>query len=97
MLLIATETTLTLGLGAIIAAVGAVGGAVLGFGIVRGKLSEVERLQKALFRKFDDMAEKVGGVQQQMARHDERLKSNQSDIHQIRARLPTGPIDIDVR
>lgn len=73
------ETTFTIGIGA----VGILLGAGVGFGIVRGKLTEVERLVRALFKKFDDLATRQGGVEQELARHDERIKAIKSDAHKM--------------
>lgn len=87
------ETTITIGVGV----VGILLGAGVGFGIVRGKLSEVGRLQRALFKKFDELVKEVGGIKQLQARHDERIKANQSDIRQVMGRLPTAPIAVEDR
>ena len=74
------ETTFTIGIGAL----GILVGAGIGFGIVRGKLGEVERLVRALFAKFDSLASKQGDNEQTLARHDERIDSLKSDVREIR-------------
>lgn len=80
------ESTLTLGAGAI----GALIGAGIGFGIVRAKLGEVERLQKALFKKFDALAHEQKEMGHALARHDERISALQSDMREIRSIYSAG-------
>jgi hypothetical protein len=93
------ETTFTIGVGA----AGILVGAGIGFGIVRGKLSEVERLVHALFTKFDKLVDEQHAMETQLTRHEERIDAIKSDMRELRGtprpvgQSPTGPIDLGGR
>jgi hypothetical protein len=76
------ETTFTIGIGAL----GLLIGAGISAGITRGKLGEVERLVKALFKKFDDLAKRQIQAETDIARHDERIDAIKSEVRDLRSR-----------
>ena len=85
------ETTFTVGAGAI----GLIVGAGMGFGMVRAKLNEVEKLQRALFKKFDALANEQKQMAQTLARHDERIRMiAQGHVAIPHPREDTNPIDL---